>query len=313
MGAFRDVRPALAYLAENIDGDVSLKTLAQRTGFSPFHFHRVFSEAARETPKQLALRLRLERGAAMLLTSGHSVLDIALACGFQNHESFSRAFRRYFAIAPSEYRNRGFAGSIDRAQAESHAALVAKVGPCVRVYYSDDELRLKTKEMSYSIEKKTIAAQPVLVVRRRVKRQEIAQNIAECLGHIFHYAQQKGIALTGHPFTRYPEAGPGMVTMEPGMRVALPEQKAVAVDPSWTQAAGEGEVRQDVLPGGPAAYALHAGPYDQLQEAYAAIEQWMHDQGLQAAGAPWEAYVTDPAQVPDPKDWKTEVFWPLKS
>jgi len=32
-----------------------------------------------------------------------------------------------------------------------------------------------------------------------------------------------------------------------------------------------------------------------------------------AAGAPWESYVTDPADYPDPADWKTEIFWPVKS
>ena len=41
-------------------------------------------------------------------------------------------------------------------------------------------------------------------------------------------------------------------------------------------------------------------------------ETWMEGQGLVAAGAPWESYVTDPTTVPDPKDWKTEVFWPVQ-
>ena len=29
------------------------------------------------------------------------------------------------------------------------------------------------------------------------------------------------------------------------------------------------------------------------------------------SGAPWESYVTDPADHPDPADWRTEVYWPL--
>jgi AraC family transcriptional regulator len=119
------------------------------------------------------------------------------------------------------------------------------------------------------------------------------------LPHIFVHAQQNGIALAGLPFTRYVEMGPGMVTMEPGMRVTSPG------------ASGQGEVVADTLPGGPAAATTHIGPYDRLSEAYAAIEQWMEAEGLVPAGAPWESYETDPADYPDPKDWKTEVFWPL--
>jgi len=155
--------------------------------------------------------------------------------------------------------------------------------------------------MSYSIIKKELAPQPVLVVRRRVKRSDIAATIGEALPHIFAYAQQNGIALSGLPFTRYVEMGPGMITMEPGMRVTS------------TGASSQGDIIADTLPGGPAVTAVHAGPYDKLSEAYAAIEQWMDAQGLVAAGAPWECYLNDPSEHPDPKDWKTEVFWPVAS
>ena len=53
------------------------------------------------------------------------------------------------------------------------------------------------------------------------------------------------------------------------------------------------------------------GPYDKLQDTYAAIERWMQQQGVRAAGAPWESYITDPAEHPDPANWRTDVFWPI--
>ena len=63
--------------------------------------------------------------------------------------------------------------------------------------------------MAYSITKKEIAAQPVLVVRRRIKPSEVAATLAEVLGQVFMHAQQQRIALAGQPFTRYLEWGPG--------------------------------------------------------------------------------------------------------
>jgi len=155
--------------------------------------------------------------------------------------------------------------------------------------------------MAYSVTRKELAPQPVLIVRRRVKRSEIAATIGEVLPHIFLHAQQNGIALAGLPFTRYTEIGPAMVTMEPGMRV------------SSANASGQGEVVAETLPGGPVATTMHTGPYDTLTDAYAAIERWMEAEGVTSGGAPWESYVTDPGDYPDPKDWKTEVFWPLTS
>ena len=296
----RCLQPVLAFAAAHLDEDVSLRVLAEQAGLSTFHLHRVFQATAGETPKQYTLRLRLGRAAVMLLTGDRSVLDIALCCGFQSHEAFCRAFRKRFGRTPTAYRERGFASNVDRSQARTHAEIVSTAGPCIGLFHISENRRSPENEMAYSITKKELAPQPVLIVRRRVKRSEIAATIGQALPHIFVYAQQNGIALAGLPFTRYLEMGPGLITMEPGMRVTSPG------------AAGQGEVIADTLPGGPAVTTIHAGPYDKLSEAYAAIEQWMETEGLVAAGAPWESYLNDPSDHPDPKDWKTEVFWPIR-
>jgi AraC-like DNA-binding protein/effector-binding domain-containing protein len=298
---FQRVLPILGFAAAHLDEDLSLGALAEQAGLSTFHLQRVFRTAAGETPKQYTLRLRLSRAAVMLVTGGESVLDIALACGFQSHEAFCRTFRRRFGKTPTAYRERGFATTVDRSQARKHAEIVNTVGPCIGLFHIGENRRSPENEMAYSITKKELTPQPVLIVRRRVKRSEIAATIGEVLPKIFIYAQQNGIALAGLPFTRYVEMGPGLITMEPGMRVTS------------TGAASEGDVIADTLPGGPAATTIHTGPYDKLSEAYAAIEQWMETEGLSGAGAPWESYLNDPSDYPDPKDWKTEVFWPLTS
>ena len=291
----KKAQPALAYAAGHLDEDVSLRELARRAGLSPHHFHREFVDATGETPKQLTLRLRLERAAAALLAGEDSVLEIALGCGFQSHEVFSRAFRGRFGMTPSAYRRRGFAGGV--AGGARHAEVVTQVGPCVGLYYKTEE---RSYAMAYTITKTQLAPQAVLVVRRRIKRSDIAATIAEVLPSIFVYAQQQGIALTGLPFARYSEVGPGLLTIEPGMRIA-----------SGTAGSTEGDVRYDTLPGGPAAVTMHCGPYELLPDAHAAVEQWIEAEGLTAGPACWESYVTDPGEVPDPKDWKTEIVWPL--
>jgi AraC family transcriptional regulator len=298
---FKRVLPILAFAAAHLDEDLSLAGLAEQAGLSPFHLHRIFSATAGETPKQYTLRLRLGRAAVMLLVGEESVLDIALSCGFQSHEAFCRAFRRRFDMTPSAYRARGFTASVDQEQAKTHARLTDAIAPCVGLFHMIQDRKSPENEMAYSITKKELAPQPVLVVRRRVKRSEIAAAIGEVLPHIFVHAQKHGIALAGLPFTRYLEMGPGLITMEPGMRVTS------------AGAAGDGEVIADTLPGGFAATTIHNGPYDKLSEAYAAIEQWMSAEGLVASGAPWESYLNDPSDHPDPKDWKTEVFWPVAS
>ncbi len=214
--SLKKMQPILAYAAKHLDEDVSLAALSRQTGLSAFHLQRVFSATIGETPKQLTLRLRLEHAATLLLTSGDSVLDVALSCGFQSHEVLIRAFRRRFGITPSAYRVRGLAPPVNAAQAREHATLVKQVGPCIGLYHFNEGGRLQTRDMTYTIAKKEISPQPVLVMRRRVKPTEIAKAIGEALPQVFLFAQQNGIALAGLPLTRYVEWGPGLVTIEPG-------------------------------------------------------------------------------------------------
>ncbi|MGA2880221.1 MAG: helix-turn-helix domain-containing protein [Bryobacteraceae bacterium] len=299
----KQVQPVIAFAAAHLDEDLSLEALADQAGLSAFHLHRVFSAAAGETPKQFTLRLRLARASAMLLTTADSVLDIALECGFQSHEAFCRAFRRRFGMTPSVYRTRGFAGGIEADEAMEHAGIVDRVAPCIGLFHHHRDGGSQTNNMAYSITKKEIPAQPVLVVRRRVKPSEVASTLAEVLGYVFTHAQQNGIALAGQPLTRYVEWGPGLWTIEAGMPVTA----------HCCESPVEAEVRTGTLPGGLVATTTHTGSYDKLNEAHAAVQQWMEAEGLTAAGAPWESYTTDPADYPDPKDWKTDIFWPVAS
>ena len=298
---WKKLQRALEYARRNPGKNVLLSNLAAETGQSPFHAHRTLHAVLGETPKHFTLRLRVDRAAGALISSQASILDIALACGFESHEAFCRAFRRRFRVSPSAYRRSVLMGP----HARVHADLVDEIGPCVGLYHIDLKERRSRKSMEYSVSRKELTTQPVLVVRRRVPRAEIAATIAAELPKVFLHAQLRGIAIAGYPVTRYLETSVGLVTLETGMRVT-------AHTGQWSAGEGEGDVLAETLPGGPAAVTIHFGPYDQLQAAYAALEEWIAANGFHTAGAPWEAYLNDPADHPNPQDWKTEVCWPVR-
>jgi AraC family transcriptional regulator len=164
--------------------------------------------------------------------------------------------------------------------------------------------------MSYAIQRTMLAPQAVVVARKRVSRSEISSAIPELLSRVFVFAQSKGIPLAGFPLSRYSDPSLGQVTIESGIRVAILDEKQGTIPEEWLD--GNGSATLESLPGGPAALVLHTGSYERLQDAYAAIERWMSEQEATPAGPPWECYLTDPAAFPDPKDWKTEVYWPLQ-
>jgi AraC family transcriptional regulator len=300
MTDWKQLQRALKYAEQNPGKNVLLSELAAETGQSLFHAHRKLRAILGETPKQFTLRLRVDRAAAALISSRASILEIALEYGFESHEAFCRAFRRRFRMSPSAYRRNILMGP----RARVHADLVDEIGPCVGLYHVDLKERCSRKPMEYSVSRKELTTQPVLVVRRRVRRAEIPATIAAELPKVFLHAQQRGIAIATYPITRYVETSVSMVTLETGMRVT-------AHSGEWTAGVGDGDVLAETLPGGPAAVTIHSGPYDQLEAAYAALEEWIAANGFRTAGAPWEAYLNDPVDYPDPQDWKTEVCWPL--
>lgn len=302
MKKWRRIQPAVALAAKEAP-EQTLAGLASEVGQSLFHAHRTLSKALGETPKEYMLRLRLDRAAGLLVSGNDTILEIALGCGFESHEVFLRAFRRRFGCTPSAYRKRGIEGN-----PAAHAAMVNEVGPCLGLFHLDAR-RLDARKvtvMNYEIEVKMLPAQPVLLVRRRVPRAEIAMTIGKELRNVFVYSQANGIGISGHPITRYPEYGVGMVTLETGVRVSSHTGE-------WRSGDGDGTVVRELLAAGPAASTIHTGPYEGLQDAYAALEQWITANGRESAGAPWEVYLNDPGDFPDSKDWKTELFWPLRS
>lgn len=149
-----------------------------------------------------------------------------------------------------------------------------------------------------SILRKDFAGQPILFIRRRVAQTQLKDMFGECFGKLFMHGHQAGLPIAGWPLARYVSTGTGLWTVDAAMPLAAPAQSS-------------GEMTAGELQAGPVAFAVHSGPYEQLGETHVAIERWMEANAFRPQGAPWEWYVSDPADHPDPKDWKTEVYWPL--
>lgn len=234
--------PVLVHIQANLDGDLSLGALGKKAGLSPFHFQRLFKAAIGETPKSYTLRLRLDRAAFRLILHDGNVIEQALDCGFRNHESFTRAFRRRFERTPSQYRD----WLRQRAEAWSVQGPAALADPARRFEISATKV-VRLREMD------------VAFVRHVGPYEAVPDTIFD---ELERWAANKN--LPGPPvWLGIGHDAPG-VTPSAQLRF----DAALRV---WAPFAPEGRVAYQRIPGGHFALTTHAGPYDTLPAAYASI------------------------------------------
>ena len=70
-----------------------------------------------------------------------------------------------------------------------------------------------------------------------------------------------------------------------------------------------GRVMNSKLPAVNVARAVYEGPYEALAQAWGELQKWVREQKLAETGRFWERYLTNPAEVTDPKKYRTELNW----
>ena len=86
--------------------EINIATLAEQSYFSKTHYQRLFRAIVGEPVMEYVKNRRLQLACRDLVTSKASILDISLNYGYDSHDGFTRAFKAYFGVTPSEYRRR---------------------------------------------------------------------------------------------------------------------------------------------------------------------------------------------------------------
>lgn len=86
--------------------DTSLESCAQSLGVSYSHWRAIFRQTLGVSPYGYLLHLRVKHAAECLQQGSDSVKRTAFECGFQNVETFNRAFRQHTGMTPSEWRRK---------------------------------------------------------------------------------------------------------------------------------------------------------------------------------------------------------------
>lgn len=284
---------ALRRVTADLDGAIDLSALAKEAALAPLHFHRIFRGMIGETPLELHRRLRMERAAEQLAHGSSSITTIAFDAGYETHEAFTRAFRKAFAMSPSEFRE-------DQHRARSACArprsceLVARSG----IHFTRDlEVTFQPGASTMNV---TIEQVPELRLAS-VRHVGPYDAISEAFARLGATAGPAGLIRPGAKMIAIyhddPETTPAS---------ELRADAALSVESSVALPNGLVEAR---IPAGSYAKTTHKGPYSKLGDAWSRfMGEWLPSSGRRLGdGTMFEVYKNTPENA-KPEDLETEMY-----
>ena len=102
------VEQILTYFEEHYSEKLSLDQIAENMYLSPFYISKIFKTETGDTPIRHLINIRLEK-AKELLEAGYegSIQEVAASVGYDDAYHFSKLFKKYYGITPSQARRRG--------------------------------------------------------------------------------------------------------------------------------------------------------------------------------------------------------------
>lgn len=98
------MKAVLTYIRDNYETQITLEELAEIAGMSSRYFCRAFCAMTGKTPIAYLNYYRIECAGEFLKLTDKTVTEIAISCGFSDMSYFSKQFRRYKKLTPSQYR-----------------------------------------------------------------------------------------------------------------------------------------------------------------------------------------------------------------
>lgn len=97
------IRNSMKYIDDNLCERLTLPELANVASLSTNYYGTLFKQLNGITPVEYITSKRVLRAISMLPDFDGTMLELALACGFNNTANFNRAFRAYTGQVPSKY------------------------------------------------------------------------------------------------------------------------------------------------------------------------------------------------------------------
>ncbi len=264
----------ILYIEQNYNNELTLDELSKVASFSKYHFHRVFKSVVGESMNDYVRRVRLQ-STTLQLNTKRKITEIALSRGYETNASFSKAFKKHFAVTPKEFAKM-------QKKIKGNKMLEAKI------------IELKDIEILY--------------VRKTGEYKKAAQNAWETL---MPFAYKNKIKykknLMGKDTMMF---GIGHDNPHHTEVDKLRYDACITWDDKTVKP--EGEIQSKIIDGGKYAMFLHKGSYETLINTYDGVADWIVESGVQIRDLPIvEKYLNRDPRRTKAENLKTEIYLPI--
>lgn len=292
----RRVCNAMNYISRNLGRDLTLEEIAAEASFSPYHFHRIFKSVTGENIGAFIRRLRLQQAACRLIGwKQESVTEIALDCGFSSSQNFSKAFRQYYTMSPSEFRKSKKGNKLSKEGNDFSTATLYHPGSMCVSPTNEQQGRRSMKALIKEMDE-------YLVAYSRKMGAYGPEVCEQAFSELMRWAGPRGFL----------ESGPVMAVYWDNPEVTPAEKcrvDACVGVPAGTRPAEP--LGLQTISGGPYLVCSFEITSEGFPQAWDESFRWLMEQGYECADKPcYELYHNDASTDPEAK-WLVDICIPL--
>ena len=100
----KPIRDAKEYIRNNLAGNLTIQEVSEYVGYSRAHFSVRFKQECGITFSDYVMESRIEKSKELLKNTRETIESIAAAVGYSDVKSFTKNFKKYTEVKPSQYR-----------------------------------------------------------------------------------------------------------------------------------------------------------------------------------------------------------------
>ncbi|WMJ22973.1 AraC family transcriptional regulator [Paludicola sp. MB14-C6] len=105
------VKKAMAFIMRNYKGSLSIEAIAEYIGCSKYYLCHIFKEVTGQTMIDYINILRCSQVKRFILDENYSITEAAYSSGFNNLSYFTKIYKKYMGILPSQEKENMMIGS----------------------------------------------------------------------------------------------------------------------------------------------------------------------------------------------------------